>query len=156
MSEKTHWKQGMDSPYMGAWDLPEMKPIQLNIKYVKKHLSKGLKDDATFNFIYWKEKGWKPMLLNSTNNKVMRAITGTPYIEEWHDIPVELYVERDIKAFGTLSDGLRIRNKKIDVKKVVMNEQHPKWDEVQLKLKNKAVTLETIKKHYDYIPNKKG
>lgn len=151
MSE-IHWKQGMDSPYLGAWDLPSMKPIIVTIKNVKKHMSKGLKDDAVHNFAYFVETGYKPMILNSTNSKMMRALTGTPYIDKWNMIKVELYVEKDIKAFGTVSDGLRIRNKKIVLKKDKLTPKHKNYASVMLKLKNKEVTLETIQKHYDYTP----
>src|SRR3546814_10041496 len=75
-------------------------------------LTKKTKD--TFNTAYFAEKfirpgeKLKPMILNATNSKTMAKLTGSPYIEDWGDTRITVYVERGIKFGRDTVDGLRV------------------------------------------------
>ena len=57
---------------------------------------------------YWRERE-KPMILNSTNAKMIQKLLKTPYIEEWSGHRIQIGVEM-VKAFGEIVDALRVRN----------------------------------------------
>lgn len=145
----THWKSGVaKSPYLGSWDLPgNFQNVQLTIKEVRKEMTTGLKENKLSNIIFWKEKA-KPMMLNATNAKMLRAITGSPHIEKWSGYKVELRVEKDVKAFGGIHDTLRIVNKKIANVKPLLDSKHARYKEVVDKVKNKETTIEVISEYY--------
>lgn len=145
-----HWREGLDSsPYLGAHDLPGYEPIQLVIREVKKHMSKDLKENAVHNFAYFTNKNYKPMLLNATNNKVLAALTGTPFYEKWKNIKIEIYVERGIKAFGEVHDGLRIRNKKFVQEKGKLDSKHPRYQEIVDKVKSGKSELSAVEAFFE-------
>ena len=145
----THWKTGVaKSPYLGSWDLPgNFQNVQLTIKEVRKEVTVGLKENELHNIVYWKETA-KPMILNATNAKVLRAITGSPHIEKWAEHRIELRVEKGVKAFGDIHDTLRIVNKKIQIDKPLLDSKHARYKEVLEKLKNKETTLEVVSEYY--------
>lgn len=129
MSEKrTHWKKAFNSPYLGSWDLPDYEDIELTIEKVEKKMSEGLKENSTFNTIYFKESGYKPMILNATNAKTLRNNFGTPYIEEWGGYKITIYVATGVKAFGEIHDALRIREVKPEAFKPFLKKGTPAYD----------------------------
>ena len=144
---KTHWKQAFDSPYLGSWDLPDYKDLTLTIDKVVNENSQGLKENSKFNIAYFKEKGFKPMLLNATNSKSVKHLARSPYIEDWAGTRITLYVE-SVRAFGENHDALRIRKVTAQKVKPTLDENHPKWDEIKEKVKA-GLTIEQIKKHYN-------
>jgi hypothetical protein len=147
MAAKTHFKKAFNTPYIGSQDLPDYKDITLTIDKVVMQESKGLKENSTFNIVYFKEGGIKPMLLNATNSKVIKNLSGSPYIEDWSGVAITIYVQTGVKAFGSFHDALRIRPVTTAKTKPVMNTDHPKWDEVSLKVQE-GVKIEQIRKHY--------
>lgn len=146
-----HWKAGIgkESPYLGSWDMPgTFENLQLTIREVKKEMTKGLKDNSICNILYFVEKV-KPMIVNATNAKMLRALSGSPFIENWPGLRIELRVERDLKAFGEVHDALRIVNKKIVVQKPVLNKDNPKFAEIVGKVRSGSTTSEIVSKYYE-------
>jgi hypothetical protein len=108
--EKTHWKKAFNSEYIGAADLEDYKDIILTIKEVRLEQTKGTKEKEMKNIAYFMEN-MKPMILNATNCKAVRKLAGgSNFINDWNNIRVQLYVERGVKAFGEVTDALRIRS----------------------------------------------
>lgn len=107
---KTHWKKAFNSNYLGASDLPGYQDIIVTIKEVKLEMAVGTKEEEKKNIAHFKEK-IKPMILNVENSKTVRALAGgSNYLEDWTDVKVQIYVKEGIKAFGAVTDALRIRN----------------------------------------------
>jgi hypothetical protein len=50
----------------------------------------------------------KPMILNATNSKTMKMLTGTPFIEDWQNVPITVYVDSNVKFGKESVEGLRI------------------------------------------------
>lgn len=112
MEQKTHWKKAFNSNYLGACDLPEYKDIVATIRYVRLEEAKGTKDGGLKNIAYFVEN-LKPMILNVENSETVKNLAGgSRYIEDWQNVKVQIYVKQNVKAFGTITDALRIRNYK--------------------------------------------
>jgi hypothetical protein len=108
---QTHWKKLTNPNYLGAYSLDEGKDIVLTIKEVKMETvvgSDGKREDCAV--CYWMERE-KPMIMNTTNLRMVAKLTGSPYIEKWPGTPVQIGTEK-VRAFGTVTDALRIRDVK--------------------------------------------
>ena len=114
MTEKTHYRKAFHSPYLSSADIVE--PITLTVSHVKLEGDKTKKTKDNFNTAYFVEKEirpgepLKPMILNSTNSKMMKSIVGSPFIDDWNDIRVMVYVDPNVKMMGEMVEGLRICN----------------------------------------------
>jgi hypothetical protein len=108
----THYRKVFDSPYLSSMDVVE--PITLTIVRVTQEQDKTKKSKDVFNTAYFKEQfirpgeKLKPMILNATNSKMMAKLTGSPFIEDWGDTRITVYVERGIKFGRDTVDGLRV------------------------------------------------
>lgn len=128
--EKIHWKKAFNSEYIGSSDLEDYNDIVLTIKEVRQEITKGTKEKEMKNIAYFVEN-MKPMILNATNCKAVRKLAGgSNFINDWKNIRATIYVERNVKAFGEITDALRIRStppapiqtkKDIDVTVAILN-----------------------------------
>lgn len=105
----THWKKLTNPDYLGAYSLEDGKDIVLTIERVQVETvtgSEGKKEECMV--CHWAERE-KPMILNSTNAKMIQKLLKTPYIEEWSGHKIQIGVEM-VKAFGEIVDALRVRS----------------------------------------------
>ena len=130
MTGTTHYRKVFDSPYLSAADIVE--PTTLTIAKVTQEADKTKKTKDVFNTAYFTEKEirpgekLKPMILNATNSKVMDRITGTPFIEEWGNTRVTVYVDNNIKFGRETVEGLRI--KAAPARRSVTPENQSMWE----------------------------
>jgi len=109
---QTHWKKLTNPNYLGAYSLDDGNDIVLTIREVKMEPvigSDGKREDCAV--CYWQERE-KPMIMNTTNLKMVAKLTGSPYIEKWPGTMVKIGTEK-VRAFGTVTDALRIRDEKV-------------------------------------------
>lgn len=115
MTDKTHYRKAFDSPYLSSADIVE--PTTLTIKRVTLEKDRTKKSKELFNTAWFAEKELrpgeilKPMILNATNSKTMKALTGTPYIEAWNDVRITVYVDKNVRFGNDNVEGLRISPK---------------------------------------------
>ena len=105
----THWKQLTNPDYLGAYSIEDGQDLILTIDYVREEKvtgPDGKKDDCVV--CHFKEKV-KPMILNSTNMKMITKLYSTPYVEEWQGRQIQVGIE-NVKAFGEFVEALRVRN----------------------------------------------
>lgn len=105
----THWKKLTNPDYLGAYSLEPGQDIVLTIERVQVETvtgPEGKKEECVV--CYWRERE-KPMILNSTNAKMIQKLLKTPYIEEWSGRRIQIGVEM-VKAFGEIVDALRVRS----------------------------------------------
>ena len=56
------------------------------------------------------------MVVNATNGKILKGFTGSPMVEDWNNVAVELYIEENVKSVsGGLTQGVRIRQVQPDL-----------------------------------------
>lgn len=133
MKDKTHYRKAFDSPYLSSADIVE--PTVLTISHVVLESDKTKKTQDRFNTAYFKEKQirpnekLKPMILNATNSKMVRQITGSPFLEDWQNVKVMICVER-VKNRQEYVDGLRIYPA-ITKKKILTPIQIETWEKAK-------------------------
>ena len=81
-------------------------PLIFTISHVNQEFSTkvaGKKIDA--NIAYFKEK-IKPLVLNATNSKIVKQLAGgSPWVEDWSNLQIELYIDPSIKWAGEIVGG---------------------------------------------------
>lgn len=112
-TDKTHYRKAFDSPYLSSADITE--PTVLTVKCVTLEPDKTKKTKDKFNTAYFVEtelrpgEKLKPMILNATNSKTMRMITGSSFIDDWNNVRVTVYVDPNVRFGKEILEGLRIR-----------------------------------------------
>jgi len=109
MESRTHWKKLFNYEYLGAHSLEENEEREVTIKSTGKALVKSAKapnGDECPTVIF--NEFDKPMVLNATNCKLIAEMYGN-IVEDWVGKKVTIYVQEDVKAFGTTTDALRIK-----------------------------------------------
>lgn len=105
---KTHWKKLTNPNYLGAYSIEDGKDLILTIKNVREEKvigADGKKDDCVVCYFY---ENVKPMILNSTNMKMIAKLYKTNFIEDWIGKKIQVGVEQ-VRAFGDIVDALRVR-----------------------------------------------
>lgn len=135
MEEKTHWKKAFNSDYLSSADIVD--EIVLTIASVKLEEVKGADGKAkTCNVAHFKESKYKPMVLNVTNSKVVKKFAKSKFIEDWKNVPVQIYVDDNVRAFGEVTEGLRIRTEQPRVTKPELKPDTEQWDKAVQFLKD--------------------
>lgn len=100
--------------YLGSWDLQDtsgkMIDIIVTIKEVTKEEAFNMQAQAKEEVVTVHFNEVKPMILNSTNLKMIVKVTGTEYIEQMVGKKIQLTTKK-VKAFGEIHDAIRIVNK---------------------------------------------
>ncbi len=111
---KTHYRKVFKSDHLGIADLEDLieekHTLVFNIKEVKQEIGVTVAGKkGNFNIAYFHEK-IKPLVLNSTNSKAVKMFANnSPFVEDWKNIPVELYIDDTVKMKGEVVGGVRIR-----------------------------------------------
>lgn len=146
--KKTHWKKLTNPNYLGTYAVDPDEDLIATIDHVKKEkVTNPSGEDEDCTVVYFKEDV-KPLILNVTNAKQIERLYGTPYIEDWANKKIQIYVKDGIEAFGKLTTGLRIRPKVPQTKKPEMTPDHPKWGDAVENVARENTTIEVIRKHY--------
>jgi hypothetical protein len=109
---KTHYRKAFDSPYLSSADLVE--PTVLTVSLVALEIDHTKKTKDLFNTAYFVEKEirpgekLKPMILNASNSKTMKGITGSAFIDDWLNVRITIYVDSNVRFGKETVEGLRI------------------------------------------------
>ena len=107
---KTHWKKLTNPNYLGAWDFQPGEVRTLTIREVKEEPVKTERGTEQCEIVYFMEDV-KPLILNKTNGKMISQVWGSPYIEDWVEKQIKLYVKK-VSAFGETVDAVRVLNER--------------------------------------------
>lgn len=144
---KTHWKKLHNPDYLGAYSLDDPTMI-VEIKKVEKRQipgADGKKDDAVVAELV----GQKPMILNATNMKTIASLYGN-YIEDWVGKKITLFIA-NVKAFGTVTEALRVAGEIPKIAFPELTPSHPKWEDAKASVA-KGTTAEQIRTKYKLSP----
>ncbi len=109
---KTHYRKAFDSPYLSSADIVE--PTVLTVSYVTLEPDHTKKTKDVFNTAHFVEKELrvgeklKPMILNASNSKTMRGITNSPFLDDWQNVRITIYVDPNVRFGKETVEGLRI------------------------------------------------
>lgn len=113
MKDKTHYRKAFNSPYLSSSDI--VGETTLTVSHVKLEPDKTKKTKDNFNTAHFSEKEirpdeeLKPMILNATNSRTMKDLTGSHFLEDWDGVRICVYVDRNVKMMGSTVEGLRIK-----------------------------------------------
>jgi hypothetical protein len=107
---KTHWKKKFNYKYMGTYSLPDEKDIVVTIRTTDTQPVTNANGNIEDCLVVYFEEFDKPMILNRTNSNIIEKLAATAYIEDWPGTRIQIYVAKGIKAYNTITDGLRVRD----------------------------------------------
>src|SRR5690606_3952170 len=136
----------------GVADLEEFieegKPLIFTIKEVRQEFNVSVAGrKGNHNIAYFKEP-IKPLVLNATNSKVVKSFNGgSPFVEDWKETIIEVYIDDTVMMKGERVGGVRIRQTQPKIK------TKPQFTEANFeKAKEANATIEMIKKVYTITP----
>lgn len=131
--QKTHYRKVFKSDHLGCADLEDFieagnGDLIFTINYVRQEQNAkvaGKKINA--NIAYFNEK-IKPLVLNATNSKVLKGLTGSPFVEDWAGTSIQLYIDPTAKLKGEVVGGVRVSPNPVrKVKPVLTRANATKW-----------------------------
>jgi hypothetical protein len=129
---KIHYRKAFDSPYLASADIVE--PTVLTVKCVKLEPDRTKKTKDKFNTAHFAEREirpgepLKPMILNATNSKVMKQLTGSAFIDDWIDVRITVYVDHAVKFGKDMVEGLRVSPQAPVARRTLTPEQTKAWE----------------------------
>lgn len=147
---KTHIRKMQDNHYFGEWDLPienNGKMIVTIVKVAREELKTAAKDIKAVVYIKEHTKG---IVINSTNQKAITHVIGSPFIEDWIGKQVELYRLEKLKAFGEIKDAVRVSSTAPKPKeKEELTETHARFEGAVKAIKEGKVKIEDVEKTFN-------
>lgn len=152
-SNKTHYRKVFKSDHLGIVDLEEFleegKNLIFTVARVEQRYGErvaGRKIDCNVAFFV---EPVKPMVLNATNSKQMRKFNNnSPFVEDWNNTAVELFIDKNVKMKGETVGGVRIKPRQPRLTLPVLNEQNPHWKTGKTKVQQENWTIDMIRNHY--------
>jgi hypothetical protein len=142
----THWKKLQNPLYLGSYDFQPGEERIVTVKDVKREMVKGQEGTEEHTIVYFAE-GYKPMIMNATNSKMLTKLSESPYVEKWIGISFKLVVVK-IKAFGEFIDALRIKSEKVVKTLPELVLDSPNFIKVKDAIKNGKATMEQVETKY--------
>jgi hypothetical protein len=149
IKEKTHYRKAFNSPYLSSGDI--VGPTILTVAKCELSLDKTKRTRDSFNTITFKEKEirqgelLKPMILNATNSRTMKDLTGSAFIDDWAGVPITVYVDDNVRMMGETVEGLRISKEKPRIEKAELLPNTPNWKNAIVACKRDG-NLDAVKK----------
>lgn len=149
----THYRKVFKSDHLGVADLEEMieegKSLNLTIKEVKQEIGVTVAGrKGNHNIAYFSEN-IKPLVLNATNSKIVRKFSGgTPFVENWKGLLIEVYIDETVKMKGEIVGGVRIRPVQPQKQKELLNPSSSTWDKAKEAVRAGNATFESLNKNY--------
>ena len=117
---KTPWKKIVSDPdYLGEADFNEgeekIATIDTVVSGMKIKSAEGTSEKAV---VFFREQ-IKPMILNVARSKAITKVAGSRFVEDWSGVPIQLYVEDNVKAFGDIVSAVRVRPRRPAAKQAV-------------------------------------
>jgi len=154
---KTHYRKVFKSDHLGIADLEdfieEKKSLVFTIKEVKQEIGvtvAGKKINA--NIAYFVEP-IKPLVLNATNSKVVKSFNdGSPFVEDWANTKVKLYIDPSVKMKGEIVGGVRIHKQQpSSEKRELKQDMTDLWNRAVNALKS-GKSIDIIKANFALSP----
>lgn len=108
----THWKKLNNPDYLGAYAFERGEEKIVTIKSVSRETVTGPEGKKSEETVIHFLQDVKPLILNTTNAKIIEKMLKTPYIEEWQGGNIVLVI-REVKAFGDTVDAVRVKPERI-------------------------------------------
>ena len=146
---KTHFRKVFKSDHLGISDLEDLlesgKRLIFTIKEAKQEYGIRVAGSlGDYNIIHF-EEDIKPLVVNATNGKTLKKITGSPYLEDWKGFQIELYIDEKVSLMKEIVGGVRIKASK---QKDQLTPEHYNWQKAKIQVKENDVSIDQIRKKY--------
>jgi hypothetical protein len=144
------FKDVYKSPWLGALDFDSDGDTVVVLEKAwsaTAKFEKGREEECVFG----KFKGYdKDIVINTTNSKQIAKFANSPNLSDWVNIPLQVYVDQNIKGkAGEIVSGWRIRTKQPVIKKPDLTPDHPKFSGALESIRSGQTTVEAIRKYYN-------
>lgn len=141
MKNRTDWRKYRKSTHLASADLDIMtsegKRLVFNIKEVKYETKVNVSGTKMDGFFCYFKEPIKALKLNTSNLLVLSSfvkakgisINDIYVVEEYKDLIIELFVDRNVKFMGDIVDGVRILPKQPILTKPELTPEHARWGE---------------------------
>lgn len=125
MTDKTHYRKVFKSDHLGVADLEDLIESGSDLIFTISHVMQEIDvrvagKKGSFNIAYFQEK-IKPLVLNATNSKVMKNLSGgSSFVEDWGNITVGLYIDPSASFGGEVTGGVRINPNRVQKRKELL------------------------------------
>ena len=146
-----NYRKVYKSDHLGVVDLEEMveqgQSLKLTIKHVKQEIGVTVAGNkGNHNIAYFVEP-IKPWVLNAGNAGIIKGFAKSVDTDKWNMIPIELYIDENVKMKGQIVGGIRIKPIQPTIKtKLVFTESNFE------KAKAAKASIEKIKAAYELTP----
>ncbi|RLD26269.1 MAG: hypothetical protein DRI75_12045 [Bacteroidetes bacterium] len=154
MNEKrSHYRKVFKSDHLGSADLEDLieakKRLVFTITHVKQEFNISVAGKkGNFNIAYFKED-IKPLVLNATNSKIVKSFCNhSPFVEEWKNVLIELYIDNNVKLMGDIVSGVRVKKIQPNVVKPEIKLDSEKFTKAKEAIKSGNASIDSIKKNY--------
>ncbi len=131
---KDHYRAVFKSDHLGVPDLEDFieegRPLKFTIQRTDQGKHKVAGKQINCNVAFFAE-GIKPMVLNATNSKQIAKFAKSNFVQDWNNIPIEMYIDSSVKMKGATVGGIRIKPVQPRSEKETMNEHHKFWEEAK-------------------------
>jgi hypothetical protein len=144
----THWKKVIDHNFINEGDL-DAGNIIATIKDIKLEeiTSAGGKKDQK-HVLHFVEPNVKPLILSAKENfKNIEKVAGTPHIESWAGVKIEIWYNPNVKFGRETVGGVRIKPTAPKIQKPILPDA--KFEAAKISLSKGETTIENICKYYD-------
>jgi len=129
---KTHYRKVLKSDHLGCADLEDFienkSDMIFTVQQVRQELGAkvaGKKIDANIMYFELKDgKKIKPLVLNATNAKTMKKLTGSGFIEDWAGMNIKLYIDGNVSMMGEVVGGVRINPRPVVIQKQLLTREN--------------------------------
>lgn len=164
MQEKHHFRKVYKSDHLGVADLEDLieqgqSRFIFTIREVRQENTSVAGKQGNYNIAYFVEP-IKPWALNATNAKIIKGFAGgSPFVEDWKNIPVELYIDQSVKMKGEVVGGVRVKPQrpqlapkpKPEFTAAMFEKAHAARAKIEAIRASYTVTAETEKQYLDYV-----
>lgn len=165
METKTHYRKIFKSDHLGSADLEDFieqkKPLIFTIKEVRQELNVMVAGKKGNHNIAFFVENIKPFVLNAGNCKIMKSFAnGSPMVEDWKNITVELYIDENVKFGKDIVSGVRIRQTqpkektKPEFKEANFEAAANANATIEFIKENRTVSPETELKYIEYVKSR--
>lgn len=105
----TDYREMMDKPYLGAWDLSDDEDLILTITKVEEgEVTNDSHKQEKRPLIYFKEVE-KPLVCNVTNGEIISNLAGSRSVSKWIGVRIALYPKHNVRVGKQVKDAIRVR-----------------------------------------------
>jgi hypothetical protein len=147
----THWKTFHNSDFIGAYAFqPNEEKVGTIHSVTVEDVPNPQGKKEPCMVVRFTQPDLKPLICNVTNSKSIEKVAGSPFIENWTGVSIQLYVT-EVSAFGSTVEAVRVRTKAPKLVLPALTPESPQWKAVVTRLREGG-SIDAAKQHFKISP----